>query len=169
MQAYASAQLTPLESKSQQPQVPWIKPASGAAVSGAAVAQIDGASPVAALVCAIVESLSDHDLGVLARRLLPHLGRPAELNDRNAAYTVASLAAELGMSPKTIRSAIARRELAAVKRGSRWLISADAVREWATPSEASLQRRPRCGPAPKASGPSLRAVLCAAGGNGGRR
>ena len=168
MQAYASAQLAPLESESQQAPVPWIKPPS-AAVNGAAAAEVDSASPVAALVSTIVDGLSDRDLGVLARRLLPHLRQPTELSDGHAAYTVASLAAELGVSQTTIRCAIARRELAAVKRGARWLISTESVRDWATPSEASRQHRTRCAPAPKAAGPSLRSVLCAAAGNGGRR
>jgi excisionase family DNA binding protein len=170
MQAYASAQLTPPESASQQAPVPSIKPASGAAVNGAAVAQPDTASPVMALVSAIVDGLSDRDLGVLARRLLPHLRQPTDLNDGHPAYTVASLAAELGVSQKTIRSAIARRELTAVKRGARWLISAEAVREWATPSEARPRpRRTRGAAVPKAAGPSLRAVLCTGAGQGGRR
>ena len=130
MQAYASAQLTPLVSESQQAPVPSIKPAFRAAVDGADEAQPNSASPVAALVSAIVDGLSDRDLGVLARRLVPHLGQPTPLDDGHSAYTVASLAAELGVSPKAIRCAIARRELAAVKRGARWLISAECVREW---------------------------------------
>jgi excisionase family DNA binding protein len=169
MQAYASAQLAPLESESQQAPVPSIKPASAAAFDGHALPQLDSASPVAALVSAIVDGLSDRDLGVLARRLLPHLGQPTAQDGGHRAYTVASLAAELGVSQKTIRSAIARRELAAAKRGARWVISAESVREWATPSEARPRpRRTRDVAVPKAAGPSLRAVLCTAG-NGGRR
>ncbi len=169
MQAYASAQLTPLESESRLAPVPPIKSASNATLNGAAAAPQDKSSPVAALVSVIVDGLSDHDLSVLAARLLPHLRQPTDLNERQSAYTVASLAAELGVSQKTIRCAIARRELAAVKRGTRWLISAEAVREWTTPPEVSTPRRSRCAPAPKAAGPSLRSVLCAAPGNGGRR
>ena len=172
MQAYASAQLTPLEPESQQALVPSIKPASGAAFNGAAAVKpdSDSSSPVAALVSAIVDGLSDRDLGVLARRLVPHLPQPTELNDGHSAYTVASLAAELGVSQKAIRSAIARRELAAVKRGARWLISVESVRVWATPSEARPRpRRTRGAAVPKAAGPSLRAVLCTPAGDGGRR
>jgi excisionase family DNA binding protein len=165
MQAYASTQLTPLDSESQHAPSARIPPGSGAAA-----AQVDGASPVTALVSAIVDGLSDRDLGLLARRLLPHLRQPRELSEGHSAYTVASLAAELGVSQKTIRCAIARRELAAVKRGARWLISAESVREWATPSEARLRPGRTRGPAvPKAAGPSLRAVLCAPAGLGGRR
>jgi excisionase family DNA binding protein len=171
MQAYASAQLTPLESESQEAPLPSIMPAAGtAAVNGAKVGQLDNASPVAAVVSAIVDGLSDRDLGVLARRLSPHLRQPTEPDEGHAAYTVASLAAELAVSQKTIRCAIARRELAAVKRGARWLISAESVREWTTPSKARPRtRRARGAIVPKAAGPSLRAVLCTAAGQGGPR
>jgi excisionase family DNA binding protein len=47
------------------------------------------------------------------------------------AYTVASLAVELGRSERSIRAAIARGELQAVKRGRGWVVSADAVADWA--------------------------------------
>lgn len=165
MQAYASTQLTSLESESQRAPSARIPPGFGKAA-----AQVDSASPVTALVSAIVDGLSDRDLGVLARRLRPHLRQPTEPSEGHSAYTVASLAAELGVSQKTIRCAIARRELAAVKRGARWLISAEAVREWATPSDARLRsRRTRGAAVPKAAGPSLRAVLCTAAGPGVRR
>jgi excisionase family DNA binding protein len=82
----------------------------------------------------------------------------------HSAYSVASLAAELGVSAKAVRCAITRRELRAVKRGSRWIISADAISEWAAASEAhdtAARRRPApLPPAPKAAGPSPRSVLC---------
>jgi excisionase family DNA binding protein len=61
-------------------------------------------------------------------------------------YTVASLAAVLNVSPKVIRGAIARGELGAVKRGGRWIISADAVRAWAHRHDViapTRLRRPR--------------------------
>ena len=76
MQAYASAQLTPLESELQQAPARSSKPVSGVAFNGAGVAQFDNASPVTALVSAIIDGLSDRDLRVLARRLLPHLRQP---------------------------------------------------------------------------------------------
>lgn len=171
MQGYASAQPAPLESESQQAPFPSIKLAADRPVGNAAASvQRDTSSPVAALVSVILDGLTDHDLGVLAHRLLPHLRQPAEPSHEHCAYTVASLAAELGLSQKTIRCAIARRELAAVKRGSRWLISAESVFEWVTPSEARPRpRRTRGAAVPKAAGPSLRAVLCTAAGYGGRR
>jgi excisionase family DNA binding protein len=72
------------------------------------------------------------------------------------AFTVATLAAELGRSERSIRAAIARGELRAVKRGRGYVISADAVGDWAraptrsSPRANSIQpaRRPRPGPGP---------------------
>lgn len=172
MQGYATAQVAPLEPESLRTKAPPVRLTPIAAADGGIAAQPDGASnPIASLASVIVDGLSEHDLGMLARRLIPYLRQPAEPSDEgvHAAYTVASLAAELGVSQKTIRCAIARRELVAVKRGARWLISADAVHEWATPPEVSTRRRSHCVPAPKAAGPSLHSVLCVASGNGGRR
>lgn len=116
--------------------------------------------PLASL---LLDGLSDQDLAVFARRLLPHLLRERQIDPvpGHAAYTVASLAAELRVSAKAIRCAIARHELQAVKRGSRWIISAEAVCEWATASETHGATTRRCpAPAPNAAGPSLRSVLC---------
>jgi len=63
------------------------------------------------------------------------------------AYTASTLAAALGVSAKTVRNAIARGELRAIKRGARWIVSEDAVREWAAwePRAAQAWRgeRPR--------------------------
>lgn len=61
-------------------------------------------------------------LGTSSTRLQPD--RPA--------YTVATLAAALHVSAKTIRGAIQRGELSASKRGARYVIAADAVDAWAT-------------------------------------
>lgn len=171
MQAYASAQLTPLESESQLAPAPAIELAPRIHLGSATAGQISSAtSPIEALASLILNGLSDRDLDVLARRLVPRLHQPAEkLGHERAAYTVASLAAELGISQKAIRCAIARHELVAVKRGARWLISADAVREWVTPAEQPRKRRgTRLAAAPRAAGPPLRSVLCAAS-PGGRR
>ena len=118
-----------------------------------------------ALASLLLEGLSEHDLAVFARRLLPHL-QQGRLDGAlaHSAYTVASLAAELGVSDKAIRCAITRHELRAIKRGSRWIISAEAVNEWATAlgaRPAPARRRPApLPPAPKAAGPSLHSILC---------
>jgi len=80
-----------------------------------------------------------------------------------AAYTPRTLAAELGRTPRSIRAAIARGELAAVKRGPGYVISAEAVTVWADPptKRASADRPPR----PRRSGLS-RAALRRAMGDG---
>ena len=72
--------------------------------------------PLASL---LLDGLSDQDLAVFARRLLPHLLRERQIDPvpGHAAYTVASLAAELRVSAKAIRCAIARHGLQAVKHG----------------------------------------------------
>jgi excisionase family DNA binding protein len=111
----------------------------------------------------VLDGLDDDALAALAHRLDPHLRRAAPLDPAGGhiAYTVASLAADLGVSQKAIRCAIARRELPAVKRGSRWIVSAEAVRSWATaPERGTKEGRARSAIAPKAAGPSLRSVLC---------
>jgi hypothetical protein len=76
------------------------------------------------------------------------------------AYTVATLAAELGRTERSIRAAIARSELEAVKRGRGYVISVDAVADWArAPTRSSpradsivpaRRRRPGPGPATRA-------------------
>ena len=56
-------------------------------------------------------------------------------SDRGApAYTVATLAAALEVTERVVRNAIARGELRAVKRGSRWYIASDAVEAWTHPA-----------------------------------
>ena len=77
-----------------------------------------------------------------------------------SAYTVPTLAAELGRSERSIRAAIARGELQAVKRGRGYVIAADAVADWArAPTPPTT---PRSGPArpPRrpGSGPMARAL-----------
>jgi excisionase family DNA binding protein len=171
MQAYASAQATPVGPESQLSSRPPIGQGGEVASIFGATRRNHGDSSSALLASLILDGLDDHGLAALARRLLPHLRQPAEPEERShVAYTVASLASELGVSQKAVRCAIARRELAAVKRGSRWIISADAVHAWATPSDQ--RHRANCvrgKTAPKAAGPSLRAVLCEAVGGAGAR
>ncbi len=64
------------------------------------------------------------------------------------AYTPRTLAAALGRSERSIRAAIARGELAAVKRGRGWILSAEAVQAWATATPTPAR--------PKASRPARR-------------
>jgi excisionase family DNA binding protein len=117
-------------------------------------------STSAVLAALLVNDLDGDALAMLARRLTPHLQQlytPAV----RAAYTVESLADELEVSPKTVRCAIARDELQAVKRGSRWIISARAVDEWVSaPRPERTMPRGRTLSVPRLAGPSLRSVLC---------
>jgi excisionase family DNA binding protein len=75
------------------------------------------------------------------------------------AFTVRSLAAELGRTERSIRAAIARGELRAVRRGRGYVISADAVADWARApanmtrvSHSGSPRRRRSGPGPATRG-----------------
>ncbi len=166
MQAYSRAALAPVTAA---PPISTLasqgRGTDGATSNGSTGRPLDVVTAAQALASLLLEGLSDHDLADFARRLLPHLheGRPGRAR-AHCAYTVASLADELGVSDKAIRCAITRHELRAVKRGSRWIISADAVEEWATASDvqaARACRRPAPLPAaPKAAGPSLRSILC---------
>lgn len=180
MQAYSRTALVPVTAA---PPVSFVncREGGGSAVvaSGSASRPVDVVTAACAFASLLLEGLSDQDLAVFARRLLPHLedGR-LDRARAHSAYTVASLAAALGVSAKAIRCAIARHELPAVKRGSRWIISADAVDEWASAPEehdpTARLRRAALPPAPKAAGPSLRSVLCgephvARGARGGSR
>ena len=177
MQAYSRAALAPVTAASPVSSLSCRDEGGSPVVaSGSAGRPVDVGTAARALASLLLEGLSDKDFAVLASRLLPHL-QDGRLDDARAhsAYTVASLAAELGVSAKAIRCAIARHELQAVKRGSRWIISADAVGEWASAPEAhdatARRRRTAPPPAPKAAGPSLRSVLCGEShaGRGGAR
>lgn len=163
MQAYARAELAGAEPESNDRQMRWRGDRASASESSAA-GGVPLQSASLALAALLLDGLDDDALRALANRLAPHLSRLEDLNQPvHIAYTVHSLAAELDVSPKTIRCAIARGELAAVKRGSRWIISADAVAEWTAASEPRRARPRACPWAPKAAGPSLRSVLCGGG------
>jgi excisionase family DNA binding protein len=86
----------------------------------------------ASVLVALVDALDDPVLDRLATRLAPRL-RASEHGVQPAAYTVATLAQALALSPRAIRGAIERGELAAIKRGGRWIIAAQAVAAWAEP------------------------------------
>lgn len=78
-----------------------------------------------------------------------------------AAYTVRTLAAKLDWTQSRVRAAIARGELAAVKRGRGYVIAREAVGDWARAparDRAAGDRRP---PRPRRSdgpGPAARAL-----------
>lgn len=166
MQAYSRAALAPLTGASPESLVCSRGQGADSVVAGrCAERPLDAVIAAQMLASLLLDGLSDQDLAVFARRLLPHLEQEQQGRARaHSAYTVSSLAAELGVSAKAVRCAIARHELEAVKRGSRWIISADAVSEWATArggQHATGRRRPAPLPAaPRAAGPSLRSVLC---------
>jgi excisionase family DNA binding protein len=94
------------------------------------------------------------------KRLRTLVAEPSRACEPSApAFTVATLAAELGRTERSIRAAIARGELQAVKRGRGYVISADAVADYARAPIPRLQapvrsrttrRRPGPGPATRA-------------------
>lgn len=163
MQAYARAELLPLEPSSYGDEVPSTARVAVTRDAATATSRYEGGATANAVVAALLGALDENALSVLAGRLAPHLNQlvSARATRSHAAYTVATLAAELGVSQKAIRCAIGRGELQGVKRGSRWIISSDAVTAWATalPRRRSVSRR-RAASAPKTAGPSLRSVLC---------
>jgi len=60
-----------------------------------------------------------------------------------AVYSCATLAAELSVTPRTIRAAIERGELAAVRSGRGWVMGAEAVRDWTARRTATPRARAR--------------------------
>jgi excisionase family DNA binding protein len=77
----------------------------------------------------LAQIASDPDaLAVLRQLVGTGIEQPAP------AYTVATLAAALGVTERVVRNAIARGELRAVKRGARWYIAVDAVDAWTHPA-----------------------------------
>ena len=169
MQAYARTELAPAEPEFNHPEANSDREPDPGVTAGT---QLGSRRSPSVLAAALLDELNGIGLEMLAKRLAPHLDR---LEARapavpHVANTVNSLAAELDVLPKVIRSAIARGELRGVRRGSRWIISADAVSEWAAPSMPRRTTTRNCSPrAPKAAGPSLRAVLCTGDLRGGLR
>lgn len=89
-------------------------------------------------------TLSEDQLAAIAERIVTKLASGARPDGAQPpAYTVATLAQELALSQRAIRGAIERGELAAIKRGGRWIIAAQAVAAWAEPRQGG-----RTGPAP---------------------
>jgi excisionase family DNA binding protein len=82
---------------------------------------------------------SDPDALAALRQLVGAGAEPAA-----PAYTVTKLAAALGVTERVVRNAIARGELRAVKRGSRWYIATDAVEAWTRPTVDVSRTTRRC-------------------------
>jgi excisionase family DNA binding protein len=111
-----------------------------------------------ALASALVELLASSPLAIARLRELVKAGRTEDTVPQAAAYTVASLAAVLGVSTRVVRGAITRGELDAVKRGGRWIIGAPAVGRWAEADARPISTRQGARRAVSASGP-LTAVM----------
>jgi excisionase family DNA binding protein len=88
-------------------------------------------------------TLSDDQLDALAERIAAKLVLWTKQDGaRPAVYTVTTLAQELALSPRAVRGAIERGELAAIKRGGRWIIAAQAVAAWAEPRHEGTTTTP---------------------------
>lgn len=111
-----------------------------------------------ALAAALIAALEADDAAVGRLRALIAAESHRPGGPEPPAYTVDSLAASLDISPKAIRNAVARGELAAVKRAGRWIISPEAVAAWAAPPAAQMPRLPRHQAAVRRRGP-MRAAL----------
>ena len=102
-----------------------------------------------------------NDRGGLVQSPLTPAKAPQELVVPAQVYTVKTLAAELGRTPRSVRGAIERGELEAAKSGRGYIISAEAVTRWSTPSlrvgpQQSRGQRPRR--TNSAAGPMRRAL-----------
>jgi len=84
--------------------------------------------------------LTNEALDEIARRVADLLADRQPTPAEPVGYTIRTLAAELHVSEKTIRGAIHRGELTATRRGTRYLIPADAARAWATPNPGRARR-----------------------------
>lgn len=76
-------------------------------------------------------------------------------------FTVQTLAEHLGRTERSIRAAIARGELAATKRGRGYVITAEAVADWAqAPARTDHAPSPgrRCSRAASGAGPMARGL-----------
>lgn len=94
----------------------------------------------------LIAALVDELLAVLERepdlrqQLRDVLGL-GEVEAGPLVYTTATLAEELGVTEETIRRRIRNEELRAELRGGSYVITRDAVREWAEPKPATPRSR----------------------------
>jgi excisionase family DNA binding protein len=103
-------------------------------------------------------SFTDAELDRLADLLAERVAtRLTPAREQSTAFTVATLASEIGRSERSIRAAITRGELRAIKRGKGYVISADAVAAWiraptdrTIPIRTPRRRRAGTGPATRA-------------------
>jgi excisionase family DNA binding protein len=102
---------------------------------------------------ALIDDLASDPQALERLRALVSDQRPEIGTLMTPAFTVATLATELGRSERSIRAAIARGELQAVKRGRGWVIARDAVAAWARAPIPRSQPRPRSGRPRRRSGP----------------
>lgn len=102
-------------------------------------------APSSVLAAALVDALAaDPEAIAQLRRLLVADTRVASAPEP-AVHTVSSLAAVLGVSARVVRGAIVRGELAAAKRGGRYIISARAVDVWAAGDQRDTSSESRNG------------------------
>jgi len=92
------------------------------------------------LVRAIVAELACDPVAVEQLRTLLEIDSDQQRAQPAPAFTVRSLAEEIGRSERSVRDAITRGELKAVKRGRGYLITAAAVEAWATPAQIPTSR-----------------------------
>ncbi len=96
------------------------------------------------LAATLIAGLDDDALDALAERLAPRLAHRVEAAPRPepAGYTVATLAADLRITPKVVYGAIHRGELPATRSGRSFYVSGEAVRQWLGAREDPRARRP---------------------------
>ena len=95
------------------------------------------------LVRALVAELASDPVAVEQLRTLLEIDSNQQRAAPVPAFTVRSLAEEIGRSERSVRDAITRGELKAVKRGRGYLITAAAVEAWATPAQVRAARSKR--------------------------
>ena len=113
------------------------------------------------LLRALVAELASDPVAVEQLRTLLGVDSDEQRAAPAPAFTVRSLAGEIGRSERSVRDAITRGELKAVKRGRGYLITAAAVEAWATPAHVPTSRSTRPSVHPdrrRARGPMRRAL-----------
>jgi excisionase family DNA binding protein len=89
---------------------------------------------VSRLLAALLKELHDDPAALAEMRAL--------LGARPSVYTPQTLAAELGITPRTVRAAIERGDLQARRSGRGYVIGADAVAAWASSPTRTARHPP---------------------------